>query len=54
MNILIIGGGGREHAIAWKAAQSPSCTKLYVVPGNAGTAAHGENVSLDDYQEVYR
>jgi len=47
MNILIIGGGGREHAIAWKAAQSPSCTKLYVVPGNAGTAAHGENVSLD-------
>ena len=38
MNILIIGGGGREHALAWKAAQSPRVTRVYVAPGNAGTA----------------
>ncbi|MEK7734849.1 MAG: phosphoribosylamine--glycine ligase, partial [Pseudomonadota bacterium] len=38
MNILIIGGGGREHALAWKAAQSPRGTRVYVAPGNAGTA----------------
>jgi phosphoribosylamine--glycine ligase/phosphoribosylaminoimidazole synthetase len=47
MNVLIIGSGGREHAVAWKAAQSPRLTKLYIAPGNAGTANCGENVLLD-------
>jgi len=49
MNILIIGGGGREHALAWKAAQSPTVEKVYVAPGNAGTAleAKVENVNID-------
>ena len=47
MNILIIGSGGREHAMAWKVAQSPRLTKLYIAPGNAGTADCGENVLLD-------
>jgi phosphoribosylamine--glycine ligase len=47
MNILIIGGGGREHALAWKVRQSPRCTKLYIAPGNAGTAKEGENVAID-------
>ncbi|MVF11371.1 phosphoribosylamine--glycine ligase [Ketobacter sp. MCCC 1A13808] len=49
MNILIIGGGGREHALAWKAAQSPVVEKVYVAPGNAGTALEPgvENVNID-------
>ncbi len=47
MNVLIIGSGGREHALAWKVAQSPHLTKLYIAPGNAGTIAYGENVSLN-------
>jgi phosphoribosylamine--glycine ligase len=47
MNVLIIGSGGREHALAWKVAQSPRLTKLYIAPGNAGTADCGENVLLD-------
>ncbi|MBI1795014.1 MAG: phosphoribosylamine--glycine ligase [Chloroflexi bacterium] len=47
MNVLIIGSGGREHAIAWKVAQSPRLTKLYIAPGNAGTADCGENVLLE-------
>lgn len=47
MNILIIGGGGREHALAWKIKQSPQCDALYIAPGNAGTSALGENVMLD-------
>ncbi|EPL9572020.1 phosphoribosylamine--glycine ligase [Providencia rettgeri] len=48
MNILIIGGGGREHALAWKAAQSPLTKKVYVAPGNAGTALEPalENVNI--------
>lgn len=46
MNILLLGSGGREHAFAWKIVQSPSCEKLYVVPGNAGTAEIAENVEL--------
>ncbi|HIE4241511.1 phosphoribosylamine--glycine ligase [Serratia marcescens] len=48
MNILIIGNGGREHALAWKAAQSPLADKVYVAPGNAGTAleANLENVAV--------
>jgi len=47
MNILLIGGGGREHALAWKMSQSMLLTKLYIAPGNAGTALTGENVLLN-------
>lgn len=47
MNILILGSGGREHAFAWKIAQSPLCKKLFVAKGNAGTATVAENVDLD-------
>ena len=46
MNLLIIGGGGREHALAWKLSQSPRVRKIYCAPGNAGTAMLGENVPL--------
>lgn len=46
MNILLLGSGGRECAIAWKLAQSPKCTKLFIAPGNAGTTAYGENVAI--------
>ncbi|MGB5716196.1 MAG: phosphoribosylamine--glycine ligase [Gammaproteobacteria bacterium] len=56
MNILIIGGGGREHALAWKAAQSPLADTVYVAPGNAGTAREPgiENVAIaaDDIQAL--
>ncbi len=44
MKILVVGGGGREHALAWKIKQSPQCTKLLCAPGNAGTAKLGTNV----------
>jgi phosphoribosylamine--glycine ligase len=56
MNVLIIGSGGREHALAWKVAQSPRLTKLFIAPGNPGTMACGENVSLDikDHTTVVR
>ena len=49
MKVLIIGGGGREHALAWKAAQSPRVDKVYVAPGNAGTATEDklENIAID-------
>ncbi len=47
LNILILGGGGREHALSWKIAQSPRAGKLYIAPGNSGTARTGENVDLD-------
>jgi phosphoribosylamine--glycine ligase len=46
MNILLIGNGGREHALAWKIKQSPLCEKLFVAPGNAGTSKIAENVSI--------
>jgi len=46
MNILIIGGGGREHTFAWKIAQSPLCNELFVAPGNAGTASIATNVDF--------
>lgn len=44
MNILLLGSGGREHALAWKIAQSPLCDQLYIAPGNAGTAEVGTNL----------
>jgi phosphoribosylamine--glycine ligase len=49
--ILIIGSGGREHALAWKLAQSPKISKIYIAPGNAGTAQVGENINIkaDDF-----
>ncbi len=46
MRILLIGSGGREHALAWKIAQSPKVEQLYIAPGNAGTAGTGTNVSI--------
>lgn len=46
MKILLLGGGGREHAFAWKMSQSPLCDQLFIAPGNAGTASCGTNVSL--------
>jgi phosphoribosylamine--glycine ligase len=54
MNILIIGNGGREHAFAWKIKQSKQCDKLFVAPGNAGTATVAENVAIavDDFKAL--
>ena len=46
MRILLLGSGGREHALAWKIAHSKQCSKLFIAPGNAGTGAVGENVSI--------
>lgn len=46
-NILLLGSGGREHALAWKISQSPLCNNLYIGPGNAGTGECGKNVDLD-------
>ncbi len=47
MNILLLGSGGREHALAWKLAQSPSCDKLFAAPGNPGIAKHAQLAALD-------
>ena len=54
MNILLIGSGGREHALAWKIAQSPKLSKLFIAPGNAGTSAVGTNLNINvsDFQAV--
>ncbi|TDP04171.1 phosphoribosylamine--glycine ligase [Flavobacterium sp. 245] len=54
MTILLLGSGGREHAFAWKMTQSPLCEKLFVAPGNAGTAAIAENVAIapTDFEAV--
>ena len=46
MKILLLGSGGREHALAWKIAQSPKVEKLFIAPGNAGTGEVGENVNI--------
>ena len=49
MKVLVIGSGGREHALAWKAAQDPSVEQVFVAPGNAGTAMEDKisNITLD-------
>jgi phosphoribosylamine--glycine ligase len=54
MKILLIGGGGREHALAWKMSQSPQLEKLFIAPGNAGTADLGTNVPIgvEDFQSM--
>jgi phosphoribosylamine--glycine ligase len=54
MNILLLGSGGREHALAWKISQSPKLTQLFIAPGNAGTARVGTNVALatDDFAAI--
>ncbi|MBQ6917185.1 MAG: phosphoribosylamine--glycine ligase [Prevotella sp.] len=54
MKILLLGSGGREHALAWKIAQSDKCEKLYIAPGNAGTSNCGENVNMkaDDFEAI--
>jgi phosphoribosylamine--glycine ligase len=54
MNILIIGSGGREHALAWKIKQSPLCENLFIAPGNAGTAGIGVNISIgiNDFEKL--
>ena len=56
MNILLLGSGGREHALAWKIAQSKQVGKLYIAPGNAGTSLVGENVPIkaDDFDAIKR
>ncbi len=48
MNVLVIGRGGREHALAWKLRQSNQCKELYITPGNAGTAEVGTNIDIDE------
>ncbi|MBQ7361236.1 MAG: phosphoribosylamine--glycine ligase [Bacteroidaceae bacterium] len=54
MNILLLGSGGREHALAWKISQSPRVDKLYIAPGNAGTSQVGENVAISvcDFDKI--
>ena len=54
MKILLLGSGGREHALAWKIAQSKKCEKLFIAPGNAGTANAGENIAIkaDDFEAI--
>ena len=54
MNILLIGAGGREHAFAWKLTQSKMCDKLFIAPGNAGTALYGANlpVQVTDFEQL--
>ncbi len=56
MKLLLLGSGGREHALAWKIAQSPKIEHLYIAPGNPGTAQVGENVPIkaDDFDAIGR
>ena len=54
MNVLVLGSGGREHALAWKIKQSPILKSLHIAPGNAGTATLGENIPIspNNFEEV--
>ena len=54
MRILLLGSGGREHALSWKMSQSPNCEALFIAPGNAGTAQHGTNLAFgyNDFDSV--
>ena len=54
MNVLILGSGGREHTLAWKIAKSSSCNKLFIAPGNAGTAEVGTNIDINvnDFDKI--
>ena len=54
MNILLLGSGGREHALAWKMSQSSLLTKLFIAPGNTGTALCGTNVNIaaTDFESI--
>ena len=54
MNILLLGSGGREHALAWKMIQSPLCNQLFIAPGNAGTSSCGTNVAINptDFESI--
>jgi phosphoribosylamine--glycine ligase len=54
MRILLLGSGGREHALAWKLSQSPSCQKLFIAPGNAGTSNFGTNLpfGINDFEAI--
>ncbi len=54
MNILLLGSGGREHALAWKLSQSPQCSKLFIAPGNGGTSLHGtnKNFAYNDFEAI--
>lgn len=54
MNILLLGAGGREHALAWKMKQSKLCTQLFIAPGNAGTSQCGENINIqvNDFEAI--
>src|SRR5215472_2922756 len=56
MKILVVGKGGREHALVWKLAQSPRAEEVYCAPGNAGTAADGVNVPIEpnDFDRLIR
>src|SRR5215470_3777027 len=56
MNVLVIGKGGREHALVWKLAQSPRVEQVLCAPGNAGTAEHGVNVPIEptDFDRLVR
>ncbi|MEQ9229732.1 MAG: phosphoribosylamine--glycine ligase family protein, partial [Cyclobacteriaceae bacterium] len=54
MNILVVGSGGREHALAWKIKQSKKCGQLFVAPGNAGTSSVARNVAIgvEDFESL--
>ena len=54
MRVLLLGSGGREHALAWKISKSEKCEKLFIAPGNAGTSQVGENVAIgvNDFEKI--